>query len=96
MRFLILHHHSTAFNWTCFGQSNLIDELLSTVVIIDTCYIGELLMQNYCQISSEFAGVNHETSHDGLIELRSVNIDQDILAEISGIRVWIEGTHIRD
>ena len=47
-----------------------------------------------CEISAEFDGVNHKTSHDGLLKVKSENISEDILAKIGGIRVTLGGSYI--
>ena len=47
-----------------------------------------------CEISAEFDGVNHKTSHDGLLKVKSEGISEDILAEIGGIRVTLGGSYI--
>ena len=49
-----------------------------------------------CKISDEFDGVNHKTTHDGLLKVRSVHVRQEILDEIDGIRVTLKGQGVRN
>ena len=69
---------------------------------ISFIYLGEGLNNGpihqvfMCKISDEFDGVNHKTSHDGLLKVRSVHVRQEILDEIDGIRVTLKGQGVRN
>merc|ERR1712012_1466290 len=47
-----------------------------------------------CEVTEEFNGVNHKTSHDGLYKVVAQNISQAILDDIGGIRVTFGGPYV--
>ena len=56
-------------------------------------YSGEIEKVSYCEVTEEFNGVNHKTSHDGIYKVVAKNIRQAILDDIGGIRVTFSGSY---
>ena len=57
-------------------------------------YSGEIIPISGCEVSEEFNGVNHKTSHDGLFKVKAIDIRQEILDKIGGIRVTLDGSYV--
>ena len=55
-------------------------------------YSGEIVPISGCEVTEEFNGVNHKTSHDGLYKVVARDIREDILDEIGGIRITFDGS----
>jgi len=55
---------------------------------------GEIIPISGCEVSEEFNGVNHKTSHDGLFKVKAIDIRQEILDKIGGIRVTLDGSYV--
>ena len=47
-----------------------------------------------CKVSAEVDGTNHKTSHDGMFKVKAVNVKDEYLDQIGGIKVTLSGTSI--
>ena len=57
-------------------------------------YSGEIVPISSCEVTEEFNGVNHKTSHDGLYKVVAKNISEAILDDIGGIRITFGGSYV--
>lgn len=55
---------------------------------------GEIVQIDDCKQAEEFSGVNHKTSHDGVIRLVPREVPQEILDQVVKIHVTVGGSFI--
>ena len=84
------------FEHSCSASYKFVDGKYSktkSLILQNNLIIDELRTQDSCALITEFDGVNHKTSHDGLFKVKIEMVNEEALAQIGGIRVTVGGEY---
>ena len=60
----------------------------------DSSFSRTIHQMTECEVLSEFEGISHKTSHDGVFTMETRKLDPAILQAVAKIKVTVGGSYI--